>query len=71
MELELAGHSPGGAEHFKVGLLPFIGSTDDKASAYNVGDTGSIPGSGRSLSREEPLEKELATHSSILAWKIP
>ena len=25
----------------------------------------------RSLGREYPLEKEMATHSSILAWKIP
>ena len=25
----------------------------------------------RSLGQEEPLEKEMATHSSILAWKIP
>ena len=25
----------------------------------------------RSLGREDPLEKEMATHSSILAWKIP
>ena len=25
----------------------------------------------RSLRREDPLEKEMATHSSILAWKIP
>ena len=25
----------------------------------------------RSLHREEPLEKEMATYSSILAWKIP
>ena len=24
-----------------------------------------------SLNREDPLEKETATHSSILAWKIP
>ena len=24
-----------------------------------------------SLGREEPLEEEMATHSSILAWKIP
>ena len=23
------------------------------------------------LGQEEPLEKEMATHSSILAWKIP
>ena len=25
----------------------------------------------RSLCRENPLEKEMATHSNILAWKIP
>ena len=24
-----------------------------------------------SLGREDPLEKDMATHSSILAWKIP
>ena len=24
-----------------------------------------------SLGREDPLVKEMATHSSILAWKIP
>ena len=35
------------------------------SSSSNVGDPGSIPG------REDPLEKEMATHSSILAWKIP
>ena len=35
-----------------------------KASAYNAGDLGSIPGSGRSL------EQEMATHCSTLAWKI-
>ena len=31
----------------------------------NAGDCGSIPGSGY------PLEEEIATHSSILAWGIP
>ena len=31
----------------------------------NAGDTGLIP------SQEDPLEKETATHSSILAWKNP
>ena len=36
-----------------------------KASAYNSGDPDSIPGLGRSL------EKEMATHSSTIAWKIP
>ena len=25
----------------------------------------------RSLVQEDPLEKEIATHSSILAWEIP
>ena len=25
----------------------------------------------RSLGREDPLEKEMATHASILAWRIP
>ena len=25
----------------------------------------------RSLGQEDPLEKEMATHSSTLAWKIP
>ena len=39
------------------------GSSDGKASAYDAGDPGSIPGSG--------MEKKMATHSSILAWKIP
>ena len=37
----------------------------DKESACNEGDMGSIPG------REDPLEKEMATHSSILDWEIP
>jgi len=25
----------------------------------------------QSLGREDPLEKEMATHSSILVWRIP
>ena len=40
----------------------FPGDSDGKESAYNAGDLGSIPGSG-----EDPLEKEMATYSSILA----
>ena len=35
------------------------------ANAGDTGDAGLIPGS------EYPLEKEMATHSSILAWEIP
>ena len=91
----------------------FPGGSDGKVSAYNVGDAGSIPGSGRSPGEgdgnplqssclENPmdggawwaavhgvtksrtrlsdftftfhfhaLEKEMANHSSLLAWKIP
>ena len=45
--------------------ISFPGGSEVKASASNVGDLGSIPG------REDPLEKEMATHSSILAWRIP
>ena len=26
---------------------------------------------GQSLSQEDPLKEEMATHSSILAWEIP
>ena len=45
--------------------LGFPGGLDGKEYAYRAGDPGSIPGSGRSLG------KEMATHSSILAWRIP
>ena len=47
----------------------FIGKDPDssvsKESACNAEDLGLIPGLGRSP------EKEMATHSSILAWRIP
>ena len=36
-----------------------------KEYACNAGDLGSIPG------LEDPLEKGMAIHSSILPWKIP
>jgi len=85
--------------------MGFPGSSVGKESAYNTGDPGSIPGSGRSagegvgyplqyswvslvaqlvknspavretwvqfLGWEDPLQKGKATHSSILAWRIP
>ena len=35
------------------------------ASAGDIRDVGSVPG------WEDPLEQEMATHSSILAWRIP
>ena len=83
----------------------FPHSSVGKESAFNAGDPGSIPGSGRSpgegigyslqcswaslvaqlvtnppavwetwvcsLGWADPLEKGKATHSSILAWRIP
>ena len=84
--------------------MGFPGHSTGKESACNAGDSGSIPGSGRSpgegigypflyswaslvaqmvknlsavqetwvqsLDWEDPLEKGMATHSSILAWRI-
>ena len=38
--------------------------SDGKDSACIAQDSGSIPG------LEDPLEKEVASHSSILAWRI-
>ena len=93
--------------------LNFPGGSDGKASAYNAGDPGLIPGSGRcpgegngnppqysclensmdggawwttahGVTKSQArlsdstftfhfhaLEKEMATHSSVLAWRIP
>ena len=53
-------------------MHPFPGGSVGKnlpTSAGDAGDVGSIL--GRSLAREGPLEKEMAAHSSILAWRIP
>ena len=36
-----------------------------KESGHNAGDPDSI------LGQEDPVEKGMATHSSILAWRIP
>ena len=41
------------------------GGSDSKESVCNAGDPGSI------LGQEDPLEKEVVTHSSILSWRIP
>ena len=42
----------------------FPGSSDGKESACNAGNPV------QSLGREDALEKGMATHSSILAWRI-
>ena len=45
--------------------MGFPGGSDGKESACSTGDLGLIPG------WEDPLEKGMATHSSILTWRIP
>ena len=51
-------------ENYFIVFCSYIGGSHGKESACNAGDQGSIPGSERSL------EKEMATHSSILACGI-
>ena len=45
-------------------MMGFPGDSDSKESACNARDLGSI------LGWEEPMEKGMATYSSILAWRI-
>ena len=45
--------------------MGFPGVSDSKESTYNAEDLGSVPG------WEDPLEEGMATHFSILAWRIP
>ena len=44
--------------------MGFPGGSDGKESACNLGDLGLISG-------KKDLETGMATHSSILAWRIP
>ena len=44
--------------------MGFAGGSVVKNPSASAGDAGSVSG------WEDPLEKEMATHSSILAWKI-
>ena len=46
-------------------LQGFPGGSDGKESTCSVGDTGLIPGSGRSLG------EDMGNLPSILAWRIP
>ena len=47
-----------------IKFLGFPGGSDGKESAMQEIQV-------RSLGQEDPLEKEMATHSSILAWRTP
>ena len=46
-------------------VFGFPGGASGEEPACNTGDPGLTPGS------EDPLEKEMATHSSVPAWRIP
>ena len=48
-------------------FLGFPCGSAGKEFTCNVGDLGFIPG----LGRKKSLEKEIAAHSSISAWRIP
>ena len=48
-----------------IAILGFPSSSNDKESACNAGDPGLISGS------KDALEEEMATLSSIVAWRIP
>ena len=50
----------------KERMIGFPGGSDSKESACNAGDLGLTSGSGRS-----PGGEKIATHSRILAWRIP
>ena len=61
----LVGYSPWGhKESDTTERLHFPGGSMVKNLTANAGDTV------QSLSWEDTLEKEMATHTSILAWKI-
>ena len=42
-------------------------SSDSKESTYQRGDAGLITQEGQ----EDPLEKGMVTHTSIIVWRIP
>ena len=45
--------------------MGFLGGSVGRETTCNAWDLSST------LGQEEPLEKEMVTHSSILTWKIP
>ena len=49
----------------RVSLVGLPGDSDGREFTCSVGDLGSIP------ELDRPLEEGMATHSSILAWRIP
>ena len=69
VESKAGSHAMNYISFFLFWTICFIGllcSSDGKESACNAGGPDSI-----FLGQEDPLEKGIATHSSILAWRIP
>ena len=56
---------PSGDLGFSLGANRLTGGSVVKILPANAGDMGSIPRLG------SPLEKDMATHYSILVWEIP
>ena len=52
-------------ENYHGGLAQALEVKNPLAHARDVRDAGSIPGF------KDPLEEEMTTHSSVLAWSIP
>ena len=59
--VELLGTSPGRGHGNPLQYLGFPSGSDSKEPVCNAGYLG----------WEDPLEKEMASHSSIVAWRIP
>ena len=59
---------------FNGNTVGFPGGSAVKNPYASAGDGGEAGGTGvgfQSLGQKDPLEEEMATHSSILAWGIP
>ena len=54
-----------------VRIKGFSGGLVVKNLPANAGDEALIPGSARSPGQQDPLENEMATHSSTPAWETP
>ena len=61
-------HHKNAVSYITLYPLGFLGNSNGKESAHNVGDLGLTTSLGRCLGREDPLEKGMETHSSISAW---
>ena len=72
------GRRRGKERHVHINIVTLPGGAEVKVSAYNVGDQGSIPGSGRSPGEgngnplqysclENPMQRSLVGYSPLVA----